>query len=92
MIKLIRPIHNDICILYDTNLVRVVGVAEDERDLYYIVRDLEHRDHPEHWASAVGHIVSLNGIYPEERYKHMDDVFRMNGAERSEEFIVIVEE
>lgn len=90
MIEEVRPIHNDICILYDSELVRVVGVAEDEADLYYIVRRTNGPGKNEFWASAVGGIISLNGLYPEDRYVYLDSSLEMNGAPPSEEFIVSI--
>lgn len=89
-----RHMHNDMCILYDMDIVRLVGVAEDERDLYYIVRNPRHRGQDgktEYWASAVGHIVSLKGLYPEERYNYMDNVFSLNNASKTDEFKVVKE-
>lgn len=94
MIKKIKPIHNHICILYDSELVRVVGVAEDKHDLYYIVRYIRNHnlDKPQYWASAVGHLISLKDSYPKERYKYMDELFSLNGAPASKEFIVELED
>lgn len=81
-----RPFHNDICILHDCELVRLVGVHDGDDDFYYRVRGK--RPHGEYLSTAVGHIVSLRGIYPAERYHHMDQVFALNGAEPTDEFVV----
>lgn len=82
-----RPFHNDICVLYDSELVRLVGVHEDEDDFYYRVRRII-PPRREFLASAVGRIVSLRAIYPADEYQHMDQVFTLNGAGPSEEFLV----
>ena len=81
-----KPNHNDICILYDMTLVRLVGVAEDEDDYYYIVREVTPKG--EYLASCVGWLYSLKGIIAQERYDNMDNLFSLNGAERSDEFII----
>lgn len=83
-----KPFHNDICILYDSVLVRLVGIADDGDDFYYIVREMGPKN--EYYASAVGHIISLRPTYPAERYKYMSDIFEMNGAPPTEEFEVRV--
>lgn len=71
-----RPYHNDIGLLYDTDLVRLLGVAEDALDLYYIVKPLGY-DKESYWATAVGHFTSLKEInYP--RYDYLEDYFIRN--------------
>lgn len=82
-----KQFHNHICILYDMTLVRFIGVAEDDDDCYYIVREIGKPK--EYWASAVGFIISLKGKYPEPRYNNMDNLFELNGAEKTEEFLKI---
>jgi len=72
-----RPFHNDICILYDSELVRLIGVHEDEMDLYYVVQS---RQGKISCASAVGHCVSLKDRYPADRYASMDHFFSLSGA------------
>lgn len=72
-----RPSHNHICILYDSELVRLIGVHEDEVDFYYVVQN--HKGKIFH-ASAVGACVSLKDCYPADRYASMDNIFSLNGA------------
>lgn len=79
------PLHNHICILYDSVLVRLVGVHEDDYDYYYTVKSLD-TSRGKYYASAVGHIVSLKGLYPDERYDYMDEIFEISGAGPEEEF------
>ena len=88
-----RPLHNQMCILYDTDVVRLVGVGRDESDFYYITRSIRDKRgvRPGNWSSAVGHILSLKGLYPAERYAYMDHVFGLNDAGPSDEFIIIDE-
>jgi len=83
--KEMEPLMNHICVMYDTEMARLVGVAEDEMDMYYIVRPMNPKK--EYRGTAVGHIVSLKDSY--ERYEHMDNVFAMNGSEKVTEFKVI---
>ena len=72
-----RPFHNHICILYDSELVRLIGVHEDEVDLYYVVQNRQGKT----WcASAAGHCVSLKDRYPADRYASMDSYFSLSGA------------
>lgn len=88
-----RPLHNQMCILYDTDVVRLVGVGRDESDFYYITRSIRDKRgvRPGNWSSAVGHILSLKGIYPTERYAYMDHIFGLNDAGPSDDFIIIDE-
>lgn len=72
-----RPFHNHICILYDAELVRLIGVHEDQVDLYYVVQN---RQGKVSYASAVGACVSLKDCYPADRYESMDHLFSLNGA------------
>jgi hypothetical protein len=60
---------NHICVLYDTELVRLIGVHEDEIDLYYHVR---YSNGKELYASAVGWCYSLKGMLPDEKYERLD--------------------
>lgn len=94
-IEEMKPFHNHICIIYDTDLVRLVGVHNDERDYYYTVKSMNGR-HPgmtqNLWhGTAVGHIISLKDIYPKDRYEYMDKIFEWNGATKEENFLVTEE-
>jgi hypothetical protein len=88
-----RPFFNDICMLHDTQLCRLIGVARDEMDFYYITRSM--RPNPsgkyDTFSTAVGHCYSLNGLLPEERYAYTDRVFGLNNAGQAETFAVIDE-
>jgi hypothetical protein len=88
-----RPLHNHICMLYDQEMVRLIGVGHDDTDLYYIVQKLEKPRHTfskDHlmWASAVGHILSLKECLPAVRYAGLDDHFERMGLDPTEEFEV----
>lgn len=83
-----KPFHNDICVVGDTSLARLVGVAEDERDMYYIVRPMNPK--AEYWMTAVGACISLKGQY--ERYEYMEQCFGMNGSEREVDFKMEVDD
>ena len=78
--------HNHICLLYDTDLVRFLGVAEDDMDLYYIVKQLGYSN-SENWASAVGHIETMIDRLP--RYKVTENLFTINDCPPTETFAVI---
>jgi hypothetical protein len=80
-----RPFHNDICIIYDSKFVRLLGVHEDAVDLYYYVVGDDYFDVP-YYASAVGACVSMKGIYP--RYEQMENYMTFKGCAKNEEFLV----
>lgn len=82
--KKLEPIHNHICTLYDTKIVRLLGVAEDEVDLYYIVQEIGPKK--EYRASAAGSILSLKNIHP--RYKYLEAIFKYNNLFPTNSFIV----
>lgn len=68
--------HNHICVLYDMEIVRLVGLGEDEYDLYYIV---QHKGYEQvSWCTAVGWIYSLKGMLPEEKYKRLENHWELN--------------
>jgi hypothetical protein len=80
-----RDLHNHICILFDHDLVRVIGYHEDEIDCYYKVCDANGKI----WcATAVGYCVSLKDIYP--RYDILDDSFNRNHCPRTKVFEVTI--
>jgi hypothetical protein len=90
-----RPFHNTIGLLYDTQVVRLIGVASDDSDYYYIVRTLVKNHHDQKQiliASAVGCFQTLKGFYPEERYNHMESIFTMNKSPSVDTFIIVREE
>lgn len=69
--------------LHDCELARLLGVAEDDFDLYYKVVNLAGKVY---YASAVGACVSLRGVYS--RYTQLDGVFEHNNAKKTEVFSV----
>jgi len=84
-----REMFNDICIIGDMDLVRLVGCSFDLMDMYYHVRfpngfHASTMGHDMH-MSAVGPCVSLKGIYP--RYDSMENIFNLNGCPPVIEFI-----
>lgn len=78
-----RPFHNDICIVHDCELGRLVGVAEDDSDLYYMVARMSKGVG---YYSAVGSCVSLRGHYPDAAYARLDGVHEFNRAQKTEAF------
>ena len=91
LVAKMRPFHNHICMLYDTELVRLIGIGEDDRDFYYIVREHVGVDAPkkEYWTTAVGHCYSLKGLIPAERYAQTEWCFTHNAAPPTDEFLVV---
>lgn len=87
-----KPFHNHIGIAYDTELVRLIGVHDGEVDYYYIFKSIRSAKvygavDGMWYGTAVGHFVSLKGIYPDDRYEYMDKVFAWNGSEPTEDFL-----
>lgn len=78
-----QPFHNDICIVHDYELGRLLGVAEDEHDFYYIVA---HMTKGIGYYSAVGRCVSLRGHYPDEAYHALDGTHAINKAPKGSAF------
>jgi len=85
-----RPHHNEICIMFDSQLVRLIGVSQDDHDLYYIVQPDKSRwdDTKIVHASAVGHIQPLRGAIPLDAYERMDKIFELKGRAPVEHFLV----
>lgn len=79
-----RSMFNDICILGDDEVVRLIGIEDGGDDYYYIIRKL-HGERVHH--SCCGGIVSLRGIYP--RYEYQDQMFAMNLCPKEPEMIVM---
>ena len=73
----VRPILNDIGLIHDFSLARIVGVAEDDDDFYYI--GMDHRGRRSYY-SAVGACVSLRPGYPPDRYAALEGIFTINGG------------
>ena len=86
-----KPHHNELCLLYDTEMVRLIGVGQDDQDLYYIVQKMgyngKNNDHIS-WSTAVGRILPLKGIIPEYSYKRADSVHTFNGCGPTKNFLV----
>lgn len=77
--------HNDIGIVHDSDIVRLIGYHEDALDAYYQVK---RPDGVISYCSMVGHWHSLKDIYP--NYEHMEKVLDMNNCQREPEFQVTV--
>lgn len=68
-----KKVFNHIGLLYDTDIVRLIGYAEDDDDCYYLVLQPDFLGkHKVVWASMVGAFESLkNCHYP--RYKQLEN-------------------
>ncbi len=73
----VRPILNDIGLMHDFVLARIVGVADDEDDLYYLGLGMHGR---RTYYSAVGACASLRAGLPADRYARLEEIFTLNGA------------
>lgn len=86
------PLHNQVCILYDSHIVRFMGVAQAAGDLFYIVSypsySRNYIDEDLVYAGAGGYIISLKDCIPDERYEVMDNVLELNGSPKYEEFLI----
>lgn len=82
-IEELRAMHNDICIVHDDELVRLIGFYEDAHDYYYHVVK---RDGTAYYASCVGACISLKDKYP--RYDVIEEIFHINHCPRRPEFFV----
>ncbi len=74
---------NDICIVGDTDLARLIGFHEDEWDYFYLML---YTGGKSCLHSAVGSCISLKSIYP--RYEQMDKVFSLNDAPKNKYFSI----
>lgn len=83
--KEMLPLAGQMVLLYRDTIVRLVGVGEDDCDLYYIVKEKRNK---QYWATAVGHIDPLKGVLSDEIYNQMDNLFHMDGCERTDTFEV----
>ncbi len=92
LIEELKPKLNDIGIIGDTNLCRLIGFHEDDDDFYYHVLYMNghnrHSDKNDVYFSMVGRFETLKGVLPEESYKRMESTFSLNGAPPSKEFII----
>lgn len=86
----LRSHHNEVCLLYGSEIVRLIGVHECDCDFYYTVEAIRSGA----WgarvvhSSAVGHIDSLKGILPEAHYVAADSYLKANGSHGTPEFSV----
>lgn len=76
-----RAMFNDICILADTDIVRLVGFSEDDRDYYWVTMNMRGE---RSGCSMVGPCISLKGLYP--RYDQLEWIFSHNGCPPQEQF------
>jgi hypothetical protein len=82
----VEPILNHICIVFDSDVGRLVGVAEDKNDLYYVVDRIRGGRTP---YSAVGPVVSLKGRIHNDRYVSMDGIHELNRCPAVERMVVL---
>jgi len=83
-VKKLKKHHNEMCLLYDTDICRLVGFVDGGMDYYYLIRT---RAGKVMLASAVGRILPLKNILPDDNYQRMDEDFERNTAGKVEKFI-----
>lgn len=93
----VRKMFNEICIVHDHQLGRVVGIHQDAMDIYYIVR-VKRGDIPfgrelpeggrEYYASGAGHCSTLKG---HERYEQLENMFTLNGCPPAKDFTISID-
>ena len=95
-----RAIFNDVVLLGDTELGRLVGFGEDIADCYYIAKMWDVKWIPSRslksakpsgrgnimWFTAVAPCISLRGIYS--RYDQLDRVLTLNGCGPEVDFLM----
>ena len=79
--------HNDICIISD-QLVRLIGVADDGIDYFYIGKTMMFPTGKLTWFSCVGRCESLKGKIDPDHYISLDATFELNGATKETLFQV----
>jgi hypothetical protein len=82
----VEPLLNDVCIIYDNEVGRLVGISKDEFDYYYIVDMLREKLA---YFSVVGSIFSLKQCLPDAVYESMDNLLKNNGCAPVEQLIVV---
>lgn len=82
--------HNQLVISFDT-IYRVVGAGVS--DDYYYICEIPRWQTPGKviYISAIGFIYPLKGKLAEEDYNRIDNEFRMNGSEGTENFETVYE-
>lgn len=82
------PRTNDICLSDDMQIVRLVGVAKDPYDLYYIEQRMggERR-----YSSAVCRCASLRGALRADLYKRIERMFGLNGCQPVRQMLILRE-
>lgn len=78
-----RKLHNHMCLIHDTEIVRLIGVNRDKYDYYFTVL---HKGGRLVHETAVGHCYSLKGKIPQGSYDRMDSIFGYNNAGPREHF------
>lgn len=79
-----KLIFNDICMLYDSDLVRLIGFEATNEDCYYIVKEKTGKIM---YCSAVGHLYSLKTVLSKEQYNRLESNFEINKCPKENTFI-----
>src|SRR5581483_2407349 len=82
------PKLNTICLDDGMSLVRLIGVSEDEYDLYYIV---QHPGGRRRYVSAVCRCDSLRGALRVYLYQHLERMFNLNGCRPVRRMLILRE-
>jgi len=77
--KELKPYKNTLVIGHFNEVVRLVGVNEDEDDYYWIYDSKEGKS----YESCVGGWVALKGVIPDEDYERLLRVWNLNNIEKA---------
>lgn len=92
VIKDLKTKFNDIGIIGDCDLCRLIGFYEDEDDFYYHVIHMNghnnRSDRNDVYFSMVGSFETLKGVLNDAAYKRLENTLTLNGAPPREEFII----
>ncbi len=83
LVEEMKPFHNHIGIAMDSELVRLIGIGDDDEDFYYICL---HEGGKISWYTCVGPFESLKGKI--ERYDILDSCFELNNCKKTKEFLI----
>lgn len=82
--EICEKVFNHIGLMYDTEIMRCIGFAEDEDDYYYVALD---KNGHKRYCSMVGAFESLKDLnYP--RYKMLEEQMCYWGANKVDSFVV----
>jgi hypothetical protein len=83
-----RSLHNEIVIVHDYRMGRLIGIHQDIMDSYYVILHMREPEAPEpniRRYSAVGGCESMRCV---NRYEQIENAHTLNGAPPQEKFLI----